>query len=147
MTAQTKPARRFSGALMFLLNNKAMLLMLVVALFASLSTGGLFVRLQNIDNVTRQVSVLAIVAIGYTIVVAGGGLDLSVGETLSLCVVTYGTLVQTLPIYVDAGQRPRRGGMRGIQRLHDSPFQPPRLCADAFRRADFQGHCSHHHPG
>lgn len=100
MTAQTKRAKHGSGILMFLLNNKAMLLMLVVALFAACSTGGLFVRLQNIDNVTRQVSVLAIVAIGYTIVVAGGGLDLSVGETLSLCVVTYGVLVQTLPIYL-----------------------------------------------
>ena len=43
------------------------LLMLLIALVAAVSTGGLFVRINNIDNVTRQVAVLAIVGIGYTI--------------------------------------------------------------------------------
>jgi len=101
MAAQMKKAKgNGTSILMFLLNNKAMLLMILVAIFATVFTGGLFVRSQNIDNVTRQVSVLAIVAIGYTIVVAGGGLDLSVGETLSLCVVTYGSLVQIYPVWV-----------------------------------------------
>ncbi len=101
MAAQMKKAKgNGTNVLMFLLNNKAMLLMILVAVFAAVFTGGLFVSSRNIDNVTRQVSVLAIVAIGYTIVVAGGGLDLSVGETLSLCVVTYGSLLQFCPVWV-----------------------------------------------
>ena len=67
----TNPVQKKRGGAnkltLFLLNNKALLLMLLIALVAAVSTGGLFVRINNIDNVTRQVAVLAIVGIGYTI--------------------------------------------------------------------------------
>lgn len=86
--------------LMFFLNNKAMLLMIILAVVATFSTNGSFIKVKNIDNITRQVSVLAIVGIGYTLVCAGGLMDLSVSETLSLCVVVYGYLNGTMPIWV-----------------------------------------------
>ncbi len=92
--------RKISGndIAMFFLDNKALLLMILIALIALVSTGGRFSRISNIDNVTRQVSVLAIVGIGYTIVASGGLLDLSVGEAMSLCAVTYGSLTGLVPL-------------------------------------------------
>ena len=98
----TNPVQKKRGGAnkltLFLLNNKALLLMLLIALVAAVSTGGLFVRINNIDNVTRQVAVLAIVGIGYTIIASGGLLDLSVGDAITLCVITYGSLTGVVPL-------------------------------------------------
>lgn len=102
MTAVKKKKFGASGSkvLVFFLNNKAFLLMMLMVIIAALSTNGLFTRSSNIENVARQAAVLAIVGVGYTIVCSGGLLDLSVGETITLCTVTYGTLNQTMPLWV-----------------------------------------------
>lgn len=100
MSQTTQKKNKGNGIVLFFLNNKALLLMLLITLIASISTGGLFTRVNNIDNVTRQVAVLAVVGIGYTIISAGGLLDLSVGEAISLCVVTYGSLTKNVPLVV-----------------------------------------------
>ena len=67
------------------------LLVLVVALFSSLSDG--FFNLRNFVNILIQVSGLAIVAAGMTLVLITAGIDLSVGSVMFLAGVVSGKIV------------------------------------------------------
>ena len=62
-----------------------------VALIALFIVGSLisdvFFSSRNIFNILRQSSIVGIMAIGMTFVLIGGDIDLSVGSTLSLCMV------------------------------------------------------------
>lgn len=51
-----------------------------------------FLTLENLSTVARQTAVINIIAIGMTLVIIAGGVDLSVGSVLALCGVC-GTLV------------------------------------------------------
>ena len=48
----------------------------------------------NIANVLRQVGILGIVAVGQTLVILGGGVDLSVGAVMSVALVTAAVVTQ-----------------------------------------------------
>ncbi len=81
--------------------------LLLLVLFFSL-TQDAFLRVGNIMNILRQISVMGIVAVGSTFVLLSGGLDLSVG---SLIAVT-GTLTGTL--MVNFGVNPWAAALLGI---------------------------------
>jgi ribose transport system ATP-binding protein len=57
------------------------IILLLVALFTGIKP--VFLQFSNIMNMIRQVSVLAIVAIGMTFVILMGGIDLSVGSNIA----------------------------------------------------------------
>jgi inositol transport system permease protein len=65
----------------------------LVALLAVL-TEGTFLKPQNLINIVRQVSVIAILGIGLTVVIITGGIDLSVGAVLALSAVVATSLAQ-----------------------------------------------------
>jgi inositol transport system permease protein len=69
------------------------ILVAMVALLAIL-TGGTFLQAQNLINVVRQVSVIAILAIGVTVAIISTGIDLSVGSVLALSAVVSASLAQ-----------------------------------------------------
>jgi len=48
----------------------------------------------NVANVLRQVGILGVVAVGQTLVILGGGIDLSVGAVMSLALVTAAIVTQ-----------------------------------------------------
>ncbi len=52
-----------------------------------------FLTVGNITNLMKQVSIVAILAAGQSIVIISGGIDLSVGSVLALSAVTTGWLV------------------------------------------------------
>lgn len=55
-----------------------------------------FLTSKNLLNVIRQASIVGIVAAGFTFVRVSGGMDLSLGSTVSLCaVLSMGTLSRT----------------------------------------------------
>jgi len=60
--------------------------MAVVAacIFLSLATDS-FATTKNLFNITRNVTFVAIIALGMTMVIISGGIDLSVGSVLCLC--------------------------------------------------------------
>lgn len=68
-----------------------LLLFLVIALFSSLSDG--FLNARNFVNILIQVSGLAIVAAGMTLVLITAGIDLSVGSVMFLAGVVSGKIV------------------------------------------------------
>ena len=61
---------------------------LVVVLLFWANLPGTFMTLRNLLNISQQVSMLAVVAFGMTIVMVMGDFDLSVGSTASLAGVT-----------------------------------------------------------
>jgi inositol transport system permease protein len=65
----------------------------LVALLAIL-TEGTFLKPQNLINIVRQVSVIAILGIGLTVVIITAGIDLSVGSVLALSAVVATSLAQ-----------------------------------------------------
>ncbi len=52
-----------------------------------------FLRSDNLINVANQIVVIAIIAIGMTMVIITGGIDLSVGSLIALSAVITGTLI------------------------------------------------------
>ena len=57
---------------------------IVACVFLSFATDS-FATTKNLYNITRNVTFVAIIALGMTIVIITGGIDLSVGSVLCLC--------------------------------------------------------------
>ena len=55
-----------------------------------------FLKRDNLLNIANQIAVIAIIAVGMTIVIVAGGIDLSVGSIICLtaCTTSYLTMVQ-----------------------------------------------------
>lgn len=72
-------------------------LVLIVVVFSILSP--VFLTIPNIINVLQQSSINALIALGMTLVIISGGIDLSVGPTAALSAVVGATLmVSGVPI-------------------------------------------------
>lgn len=72
-------------------------LLIIVVVFSILSP--VFLTLPNIINVLQQSSINALIALGMTLVIISGGIDLSVGPTAALSAVIGATLmVSGVPI-------------------------------------------------
>lgn len=89
-----------STIMMFMIDNKALLLMVTMILTSILLTNGLAVSSENIAGIMRQVSVLAIISVGFTLLLASGTIDLSVGQIVSLCGVCFAFMSQIMPVSI-----------------------------------------------
>lgn len=110
-----------------------------VAMLAVL-TGGKFLQTQNLINVIRQVSVIAITAIGVSATIIALGIDLSIGSIIALSAVVASSLAQqpdatnlmypglNLPVFVAIGAGLLVGAAAGftngflIARFRIAPF-------------------------
>lgn len=92
MTAATSTLRPRTSEFL----RKYLIIVILLGLIALLSvlTGGTFFQTQNLINVVRQVSVIAMLGIGLTIVIISTGIDLSVGSILALAAVVSTSLAQ-----------------------------------------------------
>ena len=65
-------------------------------------TSGTFIAGKNLLNITRQVSVNALIAIGMTFVIVTGGIDLSVGSVIAFSgIIASSIMVSTnLPVWI-----------------------------------------------
>lgn len=61
------------------------LYLLVLIIFFALLTEGRFVEHRNLINILLQSAINTILAVGMTLVIITGGIDLSVGSVLALC--------------------------------------------------------------
>ena len=76
--------------------------LLLISVFVALVTPR-FVHPQNLSNVTLQVALVAIVAIGATLVILTGGIDLSPGATVALVCCTLAHLVRKMGVPLPIG--------------------------------------------
>ena len=76
--------------------SKYLIIFIFIGLVALLTvlTDGTFLKPQNVVNVVRQISVIAILGIGLTVVIITAGIDLSVGGVLALSAVVATSLAQ-----------------------------------------------------
>ena len=76
---------------------------LAASLFLSIATDS-FDTTKNLYNITRNVTFVAIIALGMTVVIITGGIDLSVGSVLCLCSMVLAVVMHAgFNIYVGIG--------------------------------------------
>ena len=74
-----------------------------------------FFSVANLTNVTLQIAVLVIVALGMTLVILTEGIDLSLGPVLGLCGVVMGMMVVTgWPLWMAIGAAVLIGAAFGV---------------------------------
>ena len=98
-SAQQPEQRRLTGGLPFLrgqLQEYALLGVVVLLLvIGAILEPGSFLTSDNMLNVLRQASVVGVLAIGMTFVIATGGIDLSVGSMVAAASVAGGQLAES----------------------------------------------------
>lgn len=65
------------------LNNKALILLIILSVILSIVTEN-FLTIRNLLNILRQACGLAIMGIGFTLLLGSGSMDLSVGNLMAL---------------------------------------------------------------
>src|ERR1700712_1856882 len=79
-------------------------LILIIVVFAALVPG--FISERNLVNILQQSSINACLALGMTLVIISGGIDLSVGPTAAISAVVTATLLLSgvpIPLAIVAG--------------------------------------------
>ena len=82
MSAQVKKEANKVSAILSSYMIYLVLIIMVIAI--SVLSGGKFLRITNILNVLRQVTITGTLAIGMTLVLITGGIDLSVGSVMAI---------------------------------------------------------------
>ncbi len=88
---------------------------LVFSFFAILVEDGKFYTPRNLENIARQSAVYATAALGMTIVIIAGGIDLSVGSMIALAVVVVAWVLNL------------GTGTEGVYLIHEWPTLVPIL--------------------
>jgi ribose/xylose/arabinose/galactoside ABC-type transport system permease subunit len=112
---QTARARFQAGDLAGLLRRYGMVVafVLLIAVLSFLSDS--FLTISNLLNVTRQVSINAILAAGMTFVILTAGIDLSVGSLLALSgAIMAGLLASGKPLLAGIGAGLALGALVGL---------------------------------
>jgi inositol transport system permease protein len=83
-----------------------LLIFLGLAVVIAVLSGGVFLRINNLLNVLRQISVIGILALGVTMCIITAGIDLSSGAIVAFVAVLVASLLQS----ADAMDRLYAGG-------------------------------------
>lgn len=82
----------------FLLNNKALLILVLILIVAQFITGGITFSAGNLSGVARQIAVSCMLGIGFTVLLAAGEVDLSVAQMMNFVGIVFGILSLNMPI-------------------------------------------------
>lgn len=87
---------RLNSNLLSILKKYSILFILIgLVLVISVLSGGVFLRITNLLNVLRQISVIGIISLGVTMVIITAGIDLSSGAIVAIVSVVVATLLQS----------------------------------------------------
>ncbi len=98
--------RRESAVRLYAQRYSILLILIGLVAVISILSGGIFLRINNLLNVLRQISVIGIISLGVTMVIITAGIDLSSGAIVALASVAVASLLQR----PDAADRLFRGG-------------------------------------
>lgn len=90
-TANTKEEKKWSFPINWRVYRSVIALLAIMAVLAILTEGN-FLSPRNLTNLSRQVAINGILAVGMTYVILIGGIDLSVGSVVALTGVVTGLL-------------------------------------------------------
>ena len=107
MIEAVKVAPRRQSPVLALMSKYSILLILVgLSIVIAILSGGVFLRINNLLNVLRQISVIGIIALGVTMCIITAGIDLSSGAIVAIVSVGVASLLQSS----DAMDRLFKGG-------------------------------------
>lgn len=106
------------------------IILVVMMIFLSIRTSGAFIGKTNLLNILRQIACIGVLACGETAVIVAGGMDLSVGSTVSLVSVLVASMAHPgdypliVPVLVGIGVGLLCGLFNGISvaKLGIPPF-------------------------
>ena len=98
--------RRESQVLKFMSKYSILLILIGLVAIIAILSGGISLRINNLLNVLRQISVIGIIALGVTMCIITAGIDLSSGAVVAIVSVFVASLVQS----ADAMDRLFAGG-------------------------------------
>jgi inositol transport system permease protein len=87
-------AKRESAVLAFMSKHSILLIFIGLCILIAILSGGIFLRIGNLLNVLRQISVIGIIALGVTMCIITAGIDLSSGAVVAMVAVVVASLVQ-----------------------------------------------------
>lgn len=97
---------------------RLLVLLGIFALFALMVPGGRFARPGNVESILVQSAVVAVAALGATLVIISAGIDLSVGSVLALAVVVMAKVMEhaegILPPWLALGAALGVGALCGL---------------------------------
>ena len=99
-------------------------LLLVIALFSLIpEVQGRFLRFANFKSVATQSVIVALGALGMTLIIIGGGIDLSAASNIALAsvITAYAVNAGAAPLVAVAPRRPHRRPRRAGQRRSGHP--------------------------
>ncbi len=107
MIEAEKVSTRGESRVLALMSRYSILLILVgLSIVIAILSGGVFLRINNLLNVLRQISVIGIIALGVTMCIITAGIDLSSGAIVAIVSVGVAGLLQS----ADAMDRLFKGG-------------------------------------
>lgn len=98
--------RSLSRPLSLLVAARMPLILLLLVTGSAFLTHGLFIQMDNVMNVLRQVSFEGLIAFGMTLVIITGGIDLSVGSLAAITGVAGALLIERTagwPVWMSIG--------------------------------------------
>jgi inositol transport system permease protein len=87
--------RRESPVLKLMSRYSILLILVGLCAIIAILSGGLFLRINNLLNVLRQISVIGIIALGVTMCIITAGIDLSSGAIVAVVSVGVASLLQS----------------------------------------------------
>jgi inositol transport system permease protein len=84
-----------SPLLSFLSKYSILLILVGLCIVIAILSGGVFLRIGNLLNVLRQISVIGIIALGVTMCIITAGIDLSSGAVVAIVAVAVASLLQS----------------------------------------------------
>lgn len=94
MNTKTRKSRSRDSILIFFLQNRALLLVILFFILLSLTTDT-FLRSGNLMSLARQIAANGIIGVGYTFLLASDSVDLSAGYMMCMIGIISGLLSQT----------------------------------------------------
>ena len=106
LESEKESAKRESRVLKFMSTYSILLILAGLVVLVAILSGGVSLRINNLLNVLRQISVIGIIALGVTMCIITAGIDLSSGAVVAMVSVVVASLLQS----PDAMDRLFKGG-------------------------------------
>jgi inositol transport system permease protein len=104
--SEKEAAKRESRVLRFMSTYSILLILVGMVVLVAVLSGGVSLRIVNLLNVLRQISVIGIIALGVTMCIITSGIDLSSGAVVAMTSVVVASTLQS----PDAMDRLFKGG-------------------------------------
>ncbi len=95
LETEKEAPRRESRVLRFMSTYSILLILVGLVVLVAVLSGGVSLRITNLLNVLRQISVIGIIALGVTMCIITAGIDLSSGAVVAMVSVVVASLIQS----------------------------------------------------